>query len=111
MGQNLQAIADAQHRDLELEDTWVRLGSRLIEDAAGATREDDATGLTLRNFSRRGIVREDGRVDLTLTDTPGDDLGVLRTKIEYDNLLLHWNQKQSFMGYPLPDDESKLQHS
>ena len=98
MGEHLQTVANPQYGNLQLENARVRHGSFLVKDTARPTREDDATGPAFRNLGGRRVVGEYRRINLTLTNTPGDDLGVLRTKIEYDNLLLHGKAKRSFMG-------------
>jgi hypothetical protein len=38
---------------------------------------------------RGRVVGEDDRIDIALADAPGDDLGVLRPKIEDDDLFSH----------------------
>jgi len=78
----LDAVADAEDGDAQLEEGGV--GHRCVfgEHAARATGEDDANdAVCLQLRGGRAEVVDFGE-DLALADAAGDDLGVLGTKIE-----------------------------
>ena len=55
LGQELEAVANAQHRNAELEDGAVRQRRLLGIDARRAAGQDDALGLQPRRFPRAGV--------------------------------------------------------
>ena len=89
LGQELQAVANAQHRDAQLEDGAVRQRRVLGIDAGRAARQDEALGVQPGDFPRRRVVAQDDRIDVALADAPRDDLRVLRAEIQDDDLLGH----------------------
>src|SRR3954451_5679074 len=58
----------------------------LIIDAGRSAREHDAFGSGSGNFRGRNVEANDFRVDLTFPNAPRNDLGVLRAKIEDQDL-------------------------
>ena len=89
VGQQLDAVADSEDGDVEFEDGLVR------KRASGAYTEDGPPERMIppsdsaSRFRTRGCRSEDRRIDAAFPDAPGDDLGVLGTKVEDDNLLVH----------------------
>ena len=89
LGQELDAVADAQHRDAELEKGAVGQRRVLRIHARRAAGQDDALGLERGDFRGGRVVAQDHRIDVALADAARDDLRVLRTEIQDDNLLSH----------------------
>ena len=87
LGQQLQAVADAEHGDAELEDRGVGQRRGLRIHARRAAREDDALGLERRDFRGGRVVAQDDRIDVALADAPRNDLRVLRAEVQDDDLL------------------------
>src|SRR5262249_48390232 len=78
----LHAVADAKHRDAEVEDSGVALrGARLV-DARGAAGEEQAARPQLGDAGGRQVGAHDLAEDILLADAPGDQLAVLRAEVE-----------------------------
>src|SRR3954451_17986902 len=58
----------------------------LIIDARRSPREHDALGSRSGDFRSRDVEANNFRVDLTFPNAPRNDLGVLRAKIENEDL-------------------------
>ncbi len=87
MSQQLHAVADAEHRNAQIEQRGVRGRGVRIVDGAGAAREDDprgGKGADPLDVSRR---RVDLAVDVSLADPPGDQLRVLRAQVHDQDAL------------------------
>ena len=87
--EELHAVADAQDGHAELEDGLVRQRRVLRIHAGGPAGEDEAAGLERGDFRRRGVVAQDGGIHVALADAARDDLRVLGTEVEDDDLLVH----------------------
>jgi hypothetical protein len=87
VGHELDAIADAEDRDAELEDALVRVRRALAVNALRPAREDEGRRFRLADRGDRRRIRQDLRVDAELADLPGDELGVLRPEIEDEDFL------------------------
>jgi len=96
LGQQLDAVADPEHRDTEVEDRAVRLGRLWGINAGGAAGEQEPAGPEGGNFGCRGVIPEDHAIDVALANAPGDDLCVLRTEIQNDDLLGHLEEWEGF---------------
>ena len=82
LGHELQAVADAEHRDAELEDPRVHHGRAGLLDARRPTGEHDALrreGADLGERHRAGV---DLAVDVQLANPAGDELGVLGAEVQ-----------------------------
>ena len=84
----LHAVADAEHRDAQVEDRRVARRRAGVRDALRAARQDDPGGLPAPDRLGRRVGRPDLRVDRQLAQTARDELGVLRSEIENDDRLM-----------------------
>ena len=87
VGDELHAVADAEHGDAEIVDFAVHLRRLGRVNARWTAREDDSRGLQLGDGGRFGVVRNDLRVDLTFPNAAGDDLCVLGTEIQNEDFI------------------------
>jgi hypothetical protein len=93
MGEELEAVADAKDGDAEGEDVFVGQRGFVAIDAGGAAGEDDAVGLEGCNVLGGSVIGENGAVYVGFANTPRNDLRVLRTKIQNNNLFLHGSRQ------------------
>ena len=84
-GQALHAVADAEHRDAELEDLGVELRGVVDVDAHGAAGEDDALGRVRLDALDGRVVRDELRVHAALAHAARDELPVLRPEVEHED--------------------------
>jgi hypothetical protein len=87
VGHELDAVANAQDRDAEVEDALGRVRRTLAVDALRPSGKDESGRLLLADRGERGREWQDLRVDTELADLPGDELGVLRPEIEDEDFL------------------------
>ena len=85
MRNELQTIADAEHRHAKAENRGVGGGRIGVVDRAGATGEDDADGLMRFGFRRERSAGQDYGEDILLANAAGDELCVLRAKVKDDD--------------------------
>ena len=78
----LDAVAEAQDRDAELEDSGVHVRRALGVHARRAAGEDDRRGCAARDLLGGDVERHDLRVDAGLADATRDELRVLRAEVE-----------------------------
>src|SRR5439155_8465385 len=78
----LLAVADAEHRDAEVEEPGVHCRSARRVDAGWSAGEDQTLGTAPPDLIQGDAVREDLRVDLALADAAGDELRVLSAVID-----------------------------
>ena len=78
----LLAVADAEHRDAELEDARVDRGSSLLVDRCGAPGEHEPRRTARAELHERDVEGNDLRVDVALPHTAGDQLRVLRSEVQ-----------------------------
>ena len=85
----LHAVANAEHRDAEVEHGRVAVRSVFIVDRAnGAAGKDDADGLERADFVELRGAREHGGENLLFADAAGDELRVLAAEVEDDDAVL-----------------------
>ena len=84
----LHAVADAEHRDAELEDRLWRAARRLFVRRHVAAGQDDAGGVELAHECVAYIAGVDLAVDLGFADAPRDQLRVLGAEIEDEYFLM-----------------------
>src|ERR1700761_4544064 len=89
LAEKLHAVADAEDRDAGLEHALVGLRRALGVNAGRSAGENNAGGAQAFQDAGRGVVTDDFRVDIQLAHAPGDDLRVLGTEIENENLAGH----------------------
>ena len=85
LGHELRAVANAEHRNAKLVDAGVKCGSRRLVDRLRSTRQDDRRGLTRRDVGRRDGRRDNLRIYVCFSHTPGNQLRVLRAKVNNEN--------------------------
>src|SRR5215467_7104014 len=85
MRNELQAIADAEHRLAEAQQR--RVGTRRVGviDRAGSTRKNDAERFVAFNFCKLCRAWEDHGKDILLANAARDQLCVLGTKVKDDD--------------------------
>src|SRR5262245_63611827 len=81
----LHAVADAQDRDAEREQVGITARRSRLVDTGGTARKDDSAGLQLGDAPGWQVVPNHLAEDILLTDAPGDQLPVLRAKVENEN--------------------------
>ncbi len=89
LGQQLHAVADAEHGQAEGKDFFVRQGCISGIHAGRTAGQDDAFGVQRGDFLRRGVEAQDLRIHVALADAARNDLRVLRAKVKDDNLFVH----------------------
>ncbi len=90
MHQQLHPVADPEHRQAGLEHIAGQRRRALGIDRGRSARKDEALGIQCQHFFSRRVPREEFAVDVRLAHPPGDQLGVLGTKIEDgDGLMRH----------------------
>ena len=82
----LHPVANSQHRKAERKNLRIEVRRAFVVNAGRPARKHDALRLQRRDFLRRDIEANDLRIDLAFANPPRDDLGVLRTEIEDENL-------------------------
>ena len=87
MGHELEAVADAQDRDAEVEDPAREQGRAFLVDALRPAGQDDARAWASLMASSGTVEREDFGIDAELADLAGDELGVLRPEIEDEDFV------------------------
>src|SRR5439155_5492984 len=76
VGQDLNAVTDAEDRNAELENIFIRQRRVLGIDAGRTPRQDEAAGLERRDLLRRSVVAQEGGIHVALADATRDDLCV-----------------------------------
>ncbi|MGY3680318.1 hypothetical protein ACVWXU_003941 [Streptomyces sp. TE33382] len=84
-GHQLEAVAHAEHRDPGLEQRAVEGGRALCVHRGRAAGQDDRAGVPGQHLGHRHGGRDDLAVDPGLTDTAGDELGVLRAEVDNED--------------------------
>ena len=78
----LHPVADAEHRDPELEQLGTQLRSPVRVDGRRPPGQHQSGGLALPDPAQVGVVRKELGEHAALPDPPGDQLGVLTPEIE-----------------------------
>ena len=86
-GHDLLSVAEAEHRDAQLQDLGVDGGGVLGVDAGGAAGEDDGGGGDGADFVGRDVARHDLGVDVQVAHAAGDQLAVLGAEVEDEDFL------------------------
>src|SRR5208282_238000 len=95
LGEQLHAVADAEHGSAELKDFFVRQGRIFGIHTGRAAGQDDSPGFQRGNFPRPRVEGQDLRIHVALANAARNDLRVLRTKIKDDNLFVHEINKRN----------------
>ena len=81
----LHAVADAEHRQPELEQPRIDARGVVGVHRRGPAGEDDGSSLAADRLCRRDRTRHELRVHAALAHSPGDQLSVLATEVEYEH--------------------------
>ena len=92
LGHQLHAVADAKHRNIEIEDGRVALRRALVRHAARPARENQADGTFRAKRVDWRVERNDLGIDRQFSKTARDELRVLRAEIEDENRLMRHSQ-------------------
>ena len=78
----LQAVADPQNRQAEIENRFFSNGRVFVIHRRRAARQNDADGRVTPNFIQRSVAGKNHRKDVLFADAAGDELGILRAEVE-----------------------------
>jgi hypothetical protein len=81
----LDAVAEAEHGDAELQDARVHMRRPVGVDRCGAAGKDERRGCAALHLFDRYVERNDLGVHPRLTDPARDQLRVLRTEVENED--------------------------
>ena len=98
LGGQLRAVANAEHRNTEFVDFWRNRRRAFVVDRRWTTREHHADGRQRAQFFHADVERVDLAVHLLLANAAGDELGVLRSKIEDDDGLMRHERRLTPRG-------------
>ena len=83
----LQAVADAEHRQSEMQHLLVGRWRVGVIDGRRTAGQDDARGVIALDFFQRGGAGKHHGEDILFADAAGDELRVLRAEVEDDDRL------------------------
>jgi len=83
----LQSIADTEHGEAKLEDTFVGVRSVLVIDRRWTARQNNPDGMVAANLFERGIEGENDREDFLFADAARNQLRILRAKVKDNDRL------------------------
>ena len=83
----LHAVTDAQHRDVELEQLGIQARRAVGVHRRGPAGEDEALGLAPPDLLRADVVRQQLAEHAALADAARDQLRVLAAVVEDDDLV------------------------
>ncbi len=92
----LEAVADAEHRDTQVEQRGVQLGSTVGVHTGGSTGEHDRLRVLRLDLLDTGGVRDDLGIHPRLPHPPGDELRVLRSEVDHE----HWTLRGGLRFHP-----------
>ena len=81
----LEAVADAEHRHVAVEQAGVEPGGARLVHTGRPAGQDDRRRVLRQHLGHRHRVRHDLGVDPRLTDPPGDELGVLGAEVDNEH--------------------------
>src|SRR5262245_38388450 len=95
MSRKLQAVADAQNGDIQIEDLRIAVRGSLVVHAGRSAGENDAARGELGDTGRRQVMPHDLAEDVEIAHAPGDELRVLPAEVEdQDALFRHsWSSR------------------
>src|SRR5450755_1848159 len=86
----LQAIANAENRNSQIEYALIGDGSVFVVHRRRAPRKNDAHGRVTVNLRERGVTREDYGENILFADAARNQLRILSAKVEdNDGLVFH----------------------
>src|SRR5439155_21944705 len=81
-----QSITNSEHRNAYRKDFRINLGRAFVVNAGRATGKNDSIWIKIFDLSGGKIERNYFGIDLKLANAARNDLGVLRSEIENENL-------------------------
>jgi len=81
-----QAVTNSQHGNAQRKNLWIDLRGAFVINAGWPSGKNDPVRLQRSDFAGWRVEANNFRIHLTLADSPGDDLRVLRPEIEDENL-------------------------
>src|SRR6185437_14518038 len=78
----LQAIADAKHRQAQIEDAQISTGRIFVVDRRRATGEDKADRVVFFYVFNLGVAGKNNGKNVLLADPPGDELRILGPEVK-----------------------------
>ena len=86
----MEAVADAQNRHVKFQHARVGDGGVIVVNRRRTTRKNNSQGMQGLDFGEGRCARQYDGEYILFANTPGNELGVLRTEIEdYDCLGVH----------------------
>ncbi len=85
LGHRLEAVADAEDGNVEIEQRGVELGSTVGVDAGGPARQHDRLRVSRLDLVDGRGMRDHLREHPRLTDAPCDELRVLRAEVDHED--------------------------
>src|SRR5438132_3851345 len=85
VGEELHAVADAEHGEAGLEDVSGGLRSAFVVDGGWAAGEDEAARVEPLDLLPGSVVGDELAVDVALADAAGDEHRVLGTEVDNDD--------------------------
>ena len=107
-GEQLHPVANPQDGDAQLENGAVRQRGLPGIDAGRPAGKNQPLGGQAGQGGGRGVVAQDGGIDATLANPPGDHLRELRAKIQDDNLFHQRKIGRHDVPPPPPISERKI---
>ena len=80
-----QSVTNSQYGNAERKNLWVDLRGAFVVNTGWAAGKDNPVRFCRCDFSGWCVEADNFRINLTLADSPGYDLRVLRAKIEDEN--------------------------
>ena len=87
MHDEVQSIADAQRRQIQLQQPGIGIRRIRVVHRRRPARKDDADGLVRLDFRKRDRARKHDGKDVQLANTPRNQLRILRAEIENNDCL------------------------
>src|SRR5262245_25729266 len=95
MRHQLQPIADSQNRTSGVANQiWLRMRRAIIVDGGRSARENQALWIAPVNFFSRSIEGQNLAIHSGFTNAAGDQLSVLRSKVQYDDCFVRRHRQK-----------------
>src|SRR5260221_5492905 len=98
VGDEVQSVADAEHRKTQGEDAVVGGRSVVVIDRRRPSTQNDARRTIALDFVKRGAAGQDDGENFQFADAAGNELRVLRAEIENNNGLVFHEQFSLIRG-------------
>src|SRR6266536_935532 len=84
-----QSVTNSQYGNAKRKNLWVHLWSAFVVNARGPAGKDDPLRFCCGDFSSRRVEANNFRINLTLTDSPRYDRGLLRAATQHETVFGH----------------------